>query len=87
MSKNVCVYENGVVFVDNGDGSCEYIYKGNTLTMSGEASDGEAWINGVWYSYKRNDRTLVLANEDGEICHSVEDRDEKFAAFVEEVLS
>jgi hypothetical protein len=88
MSKIVYKYDNGVKFVDEGDGSIEYIYNKKRFTIEGDAVGGEAWIDNDWYEYRQDDTTFTLVDSNGKVCYTTDVTDEDgFAEFAKTLLS
>ena len=60
---------------------------GGEFVVNGEYDSGEAWINGAWYYYERDEAAGVvkLGNEDNEVCFVFEDTEEGWEKFANSV--
>jgi hypothetical protein len=66
-----------------------YTLDGNSFTVNGEYSDGEAWINEVWYGYERDEDAgdIILIDANNVEAYRFEDSEEGWEHFARMVLT
>jgi hypothetical protein len=69
------------------DTRCTYIKNGNELTFDGEYTGGEAWLNGKWHWWERNDSNVQIGTDaSDEAVYIFKDNEEGWAEFANSVL-
>lgn len=71
------------------DTRCTYTKNGGELLFDGEYSGGEAWLNGKWYWWERDESagTVAMGTEaSDDAVYTFEDSEEGWAGFANTVL-
>jgi hypothetical protein len=71
------------------DTRCTYTKNGSTIEFDGEYTGGEAWLNGAWFWWERNEDLGIvrMGNEDSdEAVFVFEDTEAGWEQFADKVL-
>ena len=82
------IYETSIkgLFVKNYDYETTYTKSGGgEFIVNGEYANGEAWINGDWFTYERRGDVVVLEDVDGVERYTFADTEDSWDAFANSV--
>jgi hypothetical protein len=70
------------------DTRCTYTKNGGELLFDGEYTGGEAWLNGEWYWWQREDGVVQMGTEaSDEAVYTFEDSETGWEQFADKVLT